>query len=70
MDPEAGTGDVRLERLSTGLRINRGGDDPSGLIAMPDHVNVFLGTKRNLRRRLAARGDIRRWVAKFARSNS
>ena len=34
--------DVRLERLSTGLRINRGADDPAGLI-ISERLRTELG---------------------------
>jgi len=40
---------VRLERLSTGLRINRGADDPAGLIASETLRNEIRGIDQSIR---------------------
>lgn len=40
---------LRLERLSTGLRINRGKDDPAGLIASESLRSELVGIHRRSR---------------------
>ena len=51
---------VSLERLSTGLRINRGADDPAGLIASENLAKQITGTETGIKN--AERANTIMWL--------